>query len=150
VMGLIVVLLGALLWFVDRDEREEQRLVLIKDALWVEQALRFHLTTIEGNLQSLASNLDRAGAEPGQFAAHSEHLIRNEPGVVRVTRRDTDLSAIETLPPTDASHVVVQPAESEATAIARQTAKPAYSSLGTTPDGANAFVIVAPVYEEGR
>jgi two-component system, LuxR family, sensor histidine kinase DctS len=150
VIGLIVVLLGLLLWFDDRDEREEQRLALIKDALWVEQALRFHLATIEGNLQSLANNLGHPGVEPGLVSVHSEHLIRNEPGVIRVTRRNTDLSAIETIPPTDALHSVIQSAESEATTIARQSAKPAYSSLTAAADGGNAFAIVVPVYENGR
>jgi two-component system sensor histidine kinase DctS len=40
---LLLVALIALLWLLHRNEAEEERSALIKDVLWLEQNLRFHL-----------------------------------------------------------------------------------------------------------
>ena len=40
---LLMAALIALLWLLQQSEREEQRNILIKDVLWLEQNLRFHL-----------------------------------------------------------------------------------------------------------
>lgn len=58
---LIVVLVGVLLWAIDRDEREERHLALIQDALWVEQSLRFQLGAIQDAAERLAQDADHDG-----------------------------------------------------------------------------------------
>ncbi|MEW5728564.1 MAG: PAS domain-containing sensor histidine kinase, partial [Pseudomonadota bacterium] len=54
-MALIVMLLGALLWLLHRNEIEEERHALIKDILWVEQNINFHLVSVEEKLTHLAA-----------------------------------------------------------------------------------------------
>ena len=50
---LFFLALISLLWFSHREEREEQRAVLISDVLWVEQDLRFHFNQIEEQLRPM-------------------------------------------------------------------------------------------------
>src|ERR1700733_9872365 len=87
---LIVVFLGVLLWYVDRDERQEQRLTLIKDTLWVEQVNRFHLATIEENVRQLATDLANPRADAKLFDVRSQHFMLSAPSVVRMTLRSAD------------------------------------------------------------
>ena len=58
---LLVAVVVALLWVLHKNEVEEDRATLIKDVLWLEQNLRFHVTGTEEQLQQLASN---SPAEP--------------------------------------------------------------------------------------
>ncbi|MBL8448936.1 MAG: PAS domain-containing sensor histidine kinase, partial [Dechloromonas sp.] len=56
----IVLLLAAvlsLLWLLQNNEAEEDRAALIKDVLWLEQNLRFHLSGNEDQLQQLAVDM---------------------------------------------------------------------------------------------
>ena len=48
-LGIVLLLaaLIALLWLLHRNETEEDRSALIKDVLWLEQNLRFHLNSNE-------------------------------------------------------------------------------------------------------
>ncbi|PGH54237.1 PAS domain-containing sensor histidine kinase [Azospirillum palustre] len=88
-MALVVVLLGAFLWLLQRNEREEEALALIKDALWVEQNLHFQLASDEDKLERLAETLSRteAGrteADPRQFAAMARLVVNTNPAIERV------------------------------------------------------------------
>lgn len=56
----IILLLGALLIVLQRSERDELQESLIKDILWVEQTLQFHLVTDEEKLQQAAAGLGQA------------------------------------------------------------------------------------------
>ncbi|HTH40320.1 MAG TPA: PAS domain-containing sensor histidine kinase, partial [Rhodocyclaceae bacterium] len=56
-MALVVMLLGVLLWLLHRNEVEEANAALIKDILWVEQDIYFHLTSAEEKLTQLAAEL---------------------------------------------------------------------------------------------
>ena len=52
---LFVAALGALLWFSQRAEKDEQRANLISDVLWLEQNLYFQLTHSEEYLGQIGS-----------------------------------------------------------------------------------------------
>src|SRR5690242_20094892 len=87
---LIVVLIGILLWLVDRDEREEARLALIKDVLWVEQSLQFQIGVDEDDLSRLAAEIGRQAINQEQFLARARHLVTNSPEIVRIAWRAPD------------------------------------------------------------
>lgn len=58
-------MLAALLWLFDRDERSKQHDDLIRDALWVEQALQFQFKSEQERLTRFAADLEKAPlAEP--------------------------------------------------------------------------------------
>ncbi|MFX4389071.1 hypothetical protein ABTA48_19720, partial [Acinetobacter baumannii] len=42
-VALFLVAIGALVWWLHRNDLDEQRATLINDVLWMEQDLRFHL-----------------------------------------------------------------------------------------------------------
>ncbi len=56
-VALIAALLGFLVWFADRAEREEAGLALIRDALWVEQALRFQIEADQDAVERMAFDM---------------------------------------------------------------------------------------------
>lgn len=58
----LVVLVGALVWIVDRSDAERARAKLATDALWAEQTLRFQMAVDEDMLVRLA--LDAASGVP--------------------------------------------------------------------------------------
>ncbi len=58
-MGLVVMLLGVLLWLLHRSEVEDERRSLIQDILWVEQNLHFNLESDGERLGQLAELVSR-------------------------------------------------------------------------------------------
>ena len=58
-VGIVLLLAAviALLWLLHQNELEEERTSLIKDVLWLEQNLRFHLGSNEEQMQQLAYDL---------------------------------------------------------------------------------------------
>ena len=64
-LGVVLLLaaVAALLWLLHQNELEEERTSLIKDVLWLEQNVRFHLASNEEQLQQLAADL---GSQPDQ------------------------------------------------------------------------------------
>lgn len=97
---LIAALLGFLVWFADRSEREEAGLALIRDALWVEQALRFQLEADQAAVERLALDL---GARPPEevAAARLRALLSAHPEIVALEWRDAS-GALRTVVPPDA------------------------------------------------
>ena len=61
---LLLAALLSLLWLLHVNEAEEERTALIKDVLWLEQNLRFHLNGNEEQFQQLA--LEIAARPDGQ------------------------------------------------------------------------------------
>ncbi len=72
----IIALLGVLVWLVDKDERAARREELIRDALWVEQSLRFQLEADTARLSRLAFDLGGAGDGPGTFSQQAGQLVQ--------------------------------------------------------------------------
>jgi two-component system sensor histidine kinase DctS len=146
---LIVVLIGVLLRYVDSDERREQRLTLIKDTLWVEQVLRFHLATIEENVRGLATDLGKPIAEAKLFDVRSQHFMLSTPSVVRMTLRNTDGLMVERLPPRESDAFFSNVEELKAADNARRSGKPAYSKVYWSADTGRVFAVVVPLFEGG-
>lgn len=97
---LIAALLGFLVWFADRSEREEAGLALIRDALWVEQALRFQLEADQASVERLA--LDLGARPPEEVAvARLRALLSAHPEIVALEWRDAS-GALRTVVPPDA------------------------------------------------
>ena len=98
-MALVVVLLGAFLWLLQRNEREDEALALIKDALWVEQNLHFQLASDEDKLERLAETLGRVEVDLRQFAAMARLVVNTNPAIERVLWLDTQGRTLLAEPP---------------------------------------------------
>ncbi|MCE1234743.1 MAG: PAS domain S-box protein [Hyphomicrobiales bacterium] len=100
VAGLIVALLAALVWLADRREREEAGEALIRDTLWVEQALRFQVEAGQEALDRLALDMTSARLSEEIVAARLRTIVGSHPEVGAVEWRD-DLGVIRVAVPPD-------------------------------------------------
>ncbi|MBY6261397.1 PAS domain S-box protein [Azospirillum sp. 412522] len=98
-MALVVVLLGAFLWLLQRNERDEEALALIKDALWVEQNLHFQLASDEDKLERLAETLGRTEGDLRQFVAMARLVVNTNPAIERVLWLDAQGRTLLAEPP---------------------------------------------------
>ncbi|WP_407051379.1 nitrogen regulation protein NR(II) [Methyloraptor flagellatus] len=141
---LIAALIAVLMAIVDRDEREEVRLGVIRDALWVEQALRFQIQAgrevVERTAFEIAGGLDDAAAA-SRFrtflAAHSE--------ATEIVWRRPDGTARVAVPPS-AADVPLTGAAEAAVEFARSVGRPVFGAVRPPiADGAK-IDLVAPVW----
>lgn len=97
---LIAALLGFLVWFADRSEREEAGLALIRDALWVEQALRFQIDADQAAVERLAVDI---GDHPSEdvVVARIRSVVAAHPEIAAIEWRD-GAGALRALVPPDA------------------------------------------------
>ncbi|HLO75011.1 MAG TPA: PAS domain-containing sensor histidine kinase, partial [Magnetospirillum sp.] len=101
-MALVVMLLGILLWLLHRNEVEDARLGLIKDILWVEQNIHFHLTSGEEKLTQLAAELARGDLPEAGFEVQAQSLVSTSGDFDRILLRRADGSLAAAVPPFEA------------------------------------------------
>jgi len=97
----IVLLLAALLsllWLLQRNEVEEERAALIKDVLWLEQNLRFHLSGHEEQLQQLAADLVNQTDGKRLFRLRAAHILKNNNDIAQLLWFDAQRQVIDALP----------------------------------------------------
>ncbi|MBI2306197.1 MAG: PAS domain S-box protein [Rhodocyclales bacterium] len=147
-VGLLVVLLVALLWLLQDNEKEEQRATLIADVLWLEQSFRFHLENNAEQLQQLALDLGREDRPEKLFDTRTRHLIRTNPELVQVAWLDNDGVTREALP----SHISPRRGATgerdrseDGFELARKLGKPVFSRTYVSQDEAF-FELYVPLY----
>jgi two-component system sensor histidine kinase DctS len=143
---LIVILIGILLWLVDRDEREEAHLALIKDVLWVEQSLQFQIGVDEDDLSRLAAEIGRQSISQEHFLSRARHLVTNSPEIVRIVWRAPDGAVRVTVPP--APEPIDPGAYPASVRLAVSTGRPVFTAVYKV-DNEALFDVVAPVFTNG-
>jgi two-component system sensor histidine kinase DctS len=83
-MVILVALVAALLWFIDRNETDSEHSTLISDALWVEQTLRFQLSTDEDAIQRLALDVEQGEVPQDKLRDRMRIHLQNNPEVLRM------------------------------------------------------------------
>src|SRR5574343_1089583 len=85
-LGIVLLLLAlvSLLWLLHRNEMEEDRAALIKDVLWPEQDLQFHLNTNEEQLQQLALEMGNLPDQRKMFRRRAEHMLRDSSEIAEI------------------------------------------------------------------
>ena len=149
-VGLLVILLAALLWLVQENEKEEQRATLIADVLWLEQTFQFHLESSSLQLQQLA--LDLGGDDPPEklFDTRARHLLRTGPELSRIVRLDAERNVQEALPgPPGSSLRTAAPGEIDSFELARRLGKPVFSRPHSE-EGRTGFTLHVPIYRGAR
>lgn len=94
----IIALLGVLVWLLDRDEKTALRDELVRDTLWVEQALRFQLDSELSRLMRLANDLARPTATPAAFAVEVSQLQQIHREQIETLWLGADGKVIEAIP----------------------------------------------------
>lgn len=153
-MALVIMLLGVLLWLLHRNEVEDARLALIKDILWVEQNLHFHLISGEEKLGQLATELARAQGRDDAFAVHAHGLIATGGEFDRILLRDADGALVAAVPPLEDGAAGPGPGEAapwwSAFVLARSIGRVAWSAPFTLPGRGHIFEAHMPLYEKNR
>jgi two-component system, LuxR family, sensor histidine kinase DctS len=139
---LLVALIGLLLWLTARGEREATQTQLIGDALWVEQALRFQLSTDEDVIAGLALDSGRADAGTGTFLDRGRLLLANNPEVVALARLDADGRMWASLP--SVAGGAIPPEVRQIGKLSGYSVRPVYGSLRRMPDGGLVIDLAAP------
>ena len=140
---LVLLLLGALLWFLDREEREATRITLINDALWVEQALRFAIQSDQDDLNQLAFDI-RRGLPLDGVQTRFEHLIRNSPEITGIAWLNAEGTPAMAVPGGFAEN---QTHGGLAQSLALQSGKSTYSEAFKTTGSGYAFESVVPLFD---
>ncbi|KAF0219690.1 MAG: two-component system LuxR family sensor histidine kinase [Rhodospirillaceae bacterium] len=151
-MVLVVMLLGVLLWLLHRSDQEEERLTLIKDILWVEQNIHFHLTSDEEKLSQLAGDLGRRSLSLDLLENSARALIANNPEFERLLLRDVGGQVAVAVPPSLGEPSGVAAGEAApwwpAFLLARSTGRVAWSPPYIVPGRGAAFEAHVPVYQD--
>lgn len=150
--GLVLLMLAlmALLWLLQQSEKEEQRNLLIKDVLWLEQNLRFHMEGNRDLLQQIAVDMSDSDEKEKIFRVRSAHLLKNSPEISQIRWLDAGQKTIVLLPAN-------QPAEQEIPAnsvrafdTAKRLGKPAYSEAYFNEASEGMVEIHVPTFKAGR
>ncbi|MBW7902964.1 MAG: PAS domain S-box protein [Rhodocyclaceae bacterium] len=149
-VGLLVLLLVALLWLLQENEKEEQRATLIADVLWLEQSIRFHIEGGTTHLQQLALDLGSEDAPEKLFDARARHLVRTSAELLHVAWLGAD-GRPRAAQPSAESPRRTPPEERDGGAfdLARKLGKPVFSRP-YSEDGVAYFELHVPVYRGGR
>lgn len=146
---LIAALIGVLLWYIDKAEREQRRLDLIKDALWVEQTLRFQVVSLAERLGELAGDIGNRRIEPPTFDRRAELQLRADPELANIIWRDTTGAPLRVMPPAlgvpDPANI---PALADALRQAQISGRRVFSQVHDSADGA-ILTLVTPIYTAG-
>lgn len=147
---LLLIAVASLLWLLHQNELEEERAVLIKDVLWLEQNMRFHLSGNEEQLQQLANDLGSNREQKRIFRLRAGHLLKNTPEISQILWFDARRNVVDALPaalpPDKEIESFGPPVTQKAFEHARRLGKRVYSEPFFLTGNAAHFEIAVPIY----
>jgi two-component system, LuxR family, sensor histidine kinase DctS len=155
-LGIVLLLVAVLtlIWLLHRNEAEEERSALIKDVLWLEQNLRFHLDGNEEQMQQLALDMANSPNRQKLFRLRAEHMLKNSPDIAQVLWLDAGRQVLDALPTTTPSDSDIESFGPSVTAKAFELASRLGKRQYSEPfflDGNRAFIeLLVPVFNERR
>ncbi|MEO9167732.1 MAG: PAS domain S-box protein [Aestuariivirga sp.] len=150
---MLLLLLGVLLWLVNRSEHERQRDDLTRDTLWVEQTLEFHRITDQENLDRLALELGDSQSNREKFATLAPQLVSNNPELQEIIWRDADGKSVAAVPPAsilDSANKALDLAVADAAAKSALTGQGALSNPIALHDNAVVLIYSVPIFIQGK
>lgn len=151
---LLVAALLSLLALLHHNEQDEERAALIKDVLWLEQNLRFHLSGNEEQLQQLALDMAETGEAQRLFRLRAGHMLKNAPDIAQILWLDAQRHVIDALPsplpPEHDKEAFGPTATADAFERARLLSKASYSEPFLLPGGRAHIAMLTPVFAERR
>lgn len=149
-LGTLVVLLGVLFYYVERDEESALRVSLINDALWVEQTLRFQLSTDEDHLARLALDAPAPGDGAADWLGRVRLILGNNPEIESVMRLDETGRPILAVPPVAADAPLPEAVQRLRGYASASLMRPVYGDLRRGPAGGLLVDVAAPVAGAGE
>lgn len=149
---LLPVVIGALLWLLYGNEREEQRVALIRDVLWIEQSMRFQMDRNVEQLGILGAEFFESGTDTRTAALRAQALIEEGDSLVQVAWLRADgrlLHAVPSSMPPDYRLAAAKP-QREALRSAARLGKPVYSAPYDFERNDARFDVYVPHYRNGR
>ena len=151
---LLLVALVSLLWLLHRNEIDEDRSVLIKDVLWLEQSLQFHLNSNEEQIQQLALDIGNQSDRHKVFRLRAEHMLKTSPEIAQILWLDSGRQVVDALPssvlPEREIETFGPSAVSRAHDLVMHLGKTHYSEPFFL-DGNRAYVeLISPIYGEAQ
>jgi two-component system, LuxR family, sensor histidine kinase DctS len=149
---LLVAALISLLWLLHYNESTEEREALIKDVLWLEQNLRFHLNGNEEQLQQLAVDMGSLDQPQKLFRLRATHMLKNNPEIAQILWFDAKRSVVDALPtvtpPDSEMEAFGPPVTDKAFEIARRLGKRTYSEPFFLEGNRALVEVLVPVFAE--
>lgn len=149
---LLVTALLSLLWLLHLNEVDEERSGLIKDVLWLEQNLQFHLSGNEEQLQQLAVDMTLLPKPRHTFELRASHLLKNNHEISQLLWFDRQRTVIDALPSmTPPEHEIEAfgpPVTEKAFEMARRLGKLVYSEPFFLENNRAFIEVVVPIYHE--
>lgn len=142
---LLIASVGALLWYLDRNERENQRANLISDMLWLEQNLQFQLRHNEELLTHLPHG---EGVSTADFSAHARSMMTMESGLVEVLWYSPAGRLLMAYPPLQPSQDL--DFEEDALRLVAHLSRASYTSPVPNKEHDWRFKVQVPVYDDQR
>ncbi len=151
---LLIAALLSLLWLLHLNEIEEERSALIKDVLWLEQNLRFHLVGVEEQMQQLAVDLGIQQEMQRSFRLRAGHLLKNTPEITQIVWFDAAQRIIDALPgdlPPDHETESFGPSNTNRTfELARKMGKTVYSEPFFVTGRGAVVELAVPIFHDRR
>lgn len=147
---LIFLLLGLLLWFLDRDERANDRDQLIRDVLWVEQALQFQFESERTRLSRMVADVSQGSLSTQGFSAQARHTLQILPEIVDIVWFDDTGQVVAAAPQRVAHENAPAEVDSLVLASAGLDASGGFTQPWLRANGQAAVAFVAPVIRDQR
>jgi two-component system sensor histidine kinase DctS len=155
-LGIVLLLVAVLtlIWLLHRNEAEEERSALIKDVLWLEQNLRFHLDSNEEQMQQLALEMANSSNRQKLFRLRAEHMLKNSPDITQILWLDASRQVLDALPTATSPDSEIEafgpPVTTKAFELASRLGKRQYSEPFFL-EGNRAYIeLLVPFFSERR
>jgi two-component system, LuxR family, sensor histidine kinase DctS len=153
-MLLTLALVAALVWLLAAREQADKRSMLIEDALWLEQNLRFQITSSQEKVSQLALDLAQDG-DAARLRAKATHILSTHPEMERLLWLDKSAQVLLAVPPFESLGAVATtpaagPDRPQAFALARAQGKPVYTGAYRVRDRGAAFEAHVPIFRDGE
>jgi PAS domain S-box-containing protein len=155
VAGLLsVLLLGTLLWFMQRHDLMEHGDEFASDVDSAIQSVLLHLGGDEEFLNRLASDLARGSLDRATFITRASRFVAENPELISILWADEDF-VLRWVAPSQSRGLVAGtlldlPEPERASQMAKATRNPAYTRIFELEMGYPALELYTPVYQEGR
>jgi PAS domain S-box-containing protein len=151
---LSVLLLGTLLWFMQRHDQMEHADEFASDVDSALQSVRLHLQSDEKFLSLLASDLARGNLDRESFDGRASQFLADSRELVSILWADEDF-LVRWVAPKETSRQVAGkrltlPEPERASHLAKATRNPAYTRIFELVKGYPTLELYTPVYQEGR
>jgi len=151
-LALFLAALAVLVWLTREYDADEQQAILINDALWMEQNLRFQLDRNEAQLQQIGPELLREERMSAQTEAQLRQLLSQERGLVRILWLDQEGKLRGALPPAADEHLIGEAAGALSSEtifrLARAVGRPVYGPAYTVMGDKTHFEVDVPAWSD--